>query len=156
LRVELAHPEENGLFNSFFSLQTLKGHTSNVSSVAFHPELPIILTGSEDGTVKIWHATTYRLETSISYGMEHVWAIGVTRGINAVAAGHDEGVVLINMGNEEPVVSMDGSGRIIFAQHNDIQTAVIKALGADYTVVDGERLPLPVKVRSACYHAGGN
>jgi coatomer subunit beta' len=28
--------------------------------VAFHPELPIILTGSEDGSVKMWHATTYR------------------------------------------------------------------------------------------------
>lgn len=41
-------------------VQTLEGHTHNVSAVCFHPELPIILTGSEDGTVRIWHATTYR------------------------------------------------------------------------------------------------
>lgn len=41
-------------------VQTLEGHTHNVSAVCFHPELPIILTGSEDGTVRIWHSTTYR------------------------------------------------------------------------------------------------
>ncbi len=30
-------------------VQTLQGHAANISSVAFHPELPIIMTGSEDG-----------------------------------------------------------------------------------------------------------
>ena len=41
-------------------VQTLEGHTHNVSAVCFHPDLPIIITGSEDGTVRIWHSTTYR------------------------------------------------------------------------------------------------
>ena len=41
-------------------VQTLEGHTHNVSAVCFHPEIPIIITGSEDGTVRIWHSTTYR------------------------------------------------------------------------------------------------
>jgi coatomer subunit beta' len=40
----------------------------NISSVAFHPELPIILTGSEDGTFRVWHANTYRLEGSYGKG----------------------------------------------------------------------------------------
>lgn len=30
-------------------VQTLEGHAQNVSCVSFHPELPIIITGSEDG-----------------------------------------------------------------------------------------------------------
>ena len=30
-------------------VQTLEGHAQNISSVSFHPELPIIMTGSEDG-----------------------------------------------------------------------------------------------------------
>lgn len=38
---------------SFFQnktcVQTLEGHAQNVSCVSFHPELPIIITGSEDG-----------------------------------------------------------------------------------------------------------
>lgn len=39
---------------------TLDGHAHNVSAVCFHPELPIIVTGSEDATVRIWHANTNR------------------------------------------------------------------------------------------------
>ena len=39
-------------------VQTLEGHAQNVSSVAFHPELPILLTGSEDGTVRYTHCET--------------------------------------------------------------------------------------------------
>ena len=39
---------------------TLDGHAHNVSAVCFHPELPIIITGSEDSTVRIWHANTNR------------------------------------------------------------------------------------------------
>jgi WD40 repeat protein len=30
-------------------VQTLEGHTNNVTVVCFHPELPIIVSGSEDG-----------------------------------------------------------------------------------------------------------
>jgi coatomer subunit beta' len=41
-------------------VQTLEGHAHNISAVAYHPELPIILSASEDGCIKMWHATTYR------------------------------------------------------------------------------------------------
>ena len=112
-------------------VQTLEGHSHNVSAVVFHPELPIIVTGSEDGTIKIWHNTTYRLENTLSYGMERVWALGYVRGSNNVAVGFDEGSVIIKMGSEEPVASMDASGKIIYARHNEIQTASLKALGGE-------------------------
>ena len=79
-------------------VQTLEGHTQNVTVVAFHPELPIILTGSEDGTVKIWHSSTYRLETTLNYGLERVWSIAHQRGSNDVAIGYDEGSVMIKVG----------------------------------------------------------
>jgi coatomer subunit beta' len=36
-------------------VQTLEGHTQNVTAVCFHPELPIIISTSEDGTIRIWH-----------------------------------------------------------------------------------------------------
>lgn len=55
--------------------------------VCFHPELPIVLTGSEDGTVRIWHSGTYRLESSLNYGLERVWTICCLRGSNNVALG---------------------------------------------------------------------
>lgn len=36
-------------FQNKTCVQTLEGHAQNISCVGFHPELPIILTGSEDG-----------------------------------------------------------------------------------------------------------
>nr|QEX51140.1 coatomer subunit beta'-1-like isoform X1 [Cymbidium ensifolium] len=131
-------------------VQTLEGHTHNVSSVCFHPELPIIITGSEDGTVRIWHATTYRLENTLNYGLERVWAFGYMKGSRRVVIGYDEGSIMIKLGREVPVASMDSSGKVIWAKHNEIQTVNIKSVGSDIEVTDGERLPLAVKELGSC------
>ncbi|KAG2604145.1 hypothetical protein PVAP13_4NG048600 [Panicum virgatum] len=131
-------------------VQTLEGHTHNISAVCFHPELPIIITGSEDGTVRIWHSTTYRLENTLNYGLERVWAVGYMKGSRRMVIGYDEGTIMIKMGREVPVASMDTSGKIIWAKHNEIQTVNIKIVGAGFEVTDGERLPLAVKELGSC------
>jgi len=103
-------------------VQTLEGHAQNISAVCFHPELPIVLTGSEDGTVRIWHSGTYRLETCLNYGFERVWTISSMRGTNNVALGYDEGSIIIKVGREEPAMSMDVvGGKIIWAKHSEMQ-----------------------------------
>ncbi|KAK8366877.1 hypothetical protein V6Z12_A02G147800 [Gossypium hirsutum] len=131
-------------------VQTLEGHTHNVSAVCFHPELPIIITGSEDGTVRIWHATTYRLENTLNYGLERVWALGSMKGSRRIVLGYDEGTIMVKIGREVPVSSMDDSGKIIWAKHNEIQTVNIKSVGTNIEVTDGERLPLAVKELGTC------
>ncbi len=47
-------------FQNKTCVATLDGHSHNVLAVCFHPELPIIISGSEDSTVRVWHANTYR------------------------------------------------------------------------------------------------
>ncbi|MBN3275001.1 COPB2 protein, partial [Polyodon spathula] len=130
-------------------VQTLEGHAQNVSCVSFHPELPIIITGSEDGTVRIWHSSTYRLESTLNYGMERVWCVASLRGSNNVALGYDEGSIIIKLGREEPAMSMDANGKIIWAKHSEVQQANLKAMG-DAEIKDGERLPLAVKDMGSC------
>ncbi|PWZ06357.1 Coatomer subunit beta'-1, partial [Zea mays] len=131
-------------------VQTLEGHTHNISAVCFHPELPIIITGSEDGTVRIWHSTTYRLENTLNYGLERVWAVGYMKGSRRMVIGYDEGTIMIKMGREVPIASMDTGGKIIWAKHNEIQTVNIKTVGAGFEATDGERLPLAVKELGSC------
>ncbi|KAK9520498.1 hypothetical protein VZT92_020380 [Zoarces viviparus] len=130
-------------------VQTLEGHAQNVTCVCFHPELPIILTGSEDGTVRVWHSNTYRLENTLNYGMERVWCISSQPGSNSVALGYDEGSIIIKLGREEPAMSMDASGKVMWARHSEVQQANLKAMG-DAELRDGERLQLGVKDMGSC------
>lgn len=130
-------------------VQTLEGHSQNVTTVNFHPELPIIITGSEDGTIRTWHSNTYRLENTLNYGMERVWASGTLRGSNDVVFGYDEGTVVIKIGREEPSVSMDTSGKIIWSRQNEIQTASVKA-SVEESIKDGERISLSMKELGNC------
>ena len=51
------------------------------------------------------------------------------KGSNSVALGFDEGVAVVKIGREEPVASMDGSGKIVWARHNEVQTVNVKSLG---------------------------
>ncbi|PSK38103.1 hypothetical protein B9Z65_1294 [Elsinoe australis] len=124
-------------------IATLEGHQNNVSFACYHPELPVIISGSEDGTIKIWHANTYRLEQSLSYGLERAWCVSYQRGRQGIAVGFDDGAVVVKMGREEPAVSMDGSGKVIWARHSEILTAVIK--GGDKNLKDGTPISLPSK-----------
>jgi len=131
-------------------VQTLTDHTQNVSCVAFHPDLPVIITGSEDGAVRIFHSGTFSLENTLNYGMERVWSIACRKGSNRVGLGYDEGSAIIKMGKEQPVASMDqSSGKIIWAKHNEVQMVNVKAAGTD-GFVDGERIPLQVKELGNC------
>ncbi|KAK8727261.1 hypothetical protein OTU49_009783, partial [Cherax quadricarinatus] len=108
-----------------------------------------ILTGSEDCTVRVWHANTYRLENTLNYGLDRVWCICALKGSNNVCFGYDEGSVMVKLGREEPAMSMDVSGKIVWARHSEIQQANLKAMG-DAEAQDGERLPLAVKDLGAC------
>ncbi|KAI1301262.1 Coatomer subunit beta' [Halotydeus destructor] len=131
-------------------VQTLDGHAQNVSAVSYHPELPIIMTGSEDGTVRLWHLNTYRLENTLNYGLERVWTINCQKGSNTIALGYDEGSVIVKLGREEPAMSMDNSGKIVWAKHSELQQANLKAIGDTDDLKDGYVLPLNVKDMGSC------
>eukprot|EP01039_Chlorochromonas_danica_P011082 gene11082-12341_t len=132
-------------------LQTLEGHAHNISSVCFHPRIPIILSASEDGTVRLWHAITYRPETTLNYGLERAWCIAVTNASNKVAIGYDEGTIVIKLGNERPVASLDtNSGKLVWARNHDIQTISLRGLNRENELVDGEHVSVSTRDLGAC------
>lgn len=130
-------------------VQTLEGHAQNVVAVCFHPELPICLSGSEDGTVRVWHANTYRLETTLNYGLERCWCIQARKGSNEVALGYDDGAAFITLGRDEPAMSMDSNGKIIFARHSEVSQSNLKQIALEEQK-DGERLPIGQKDMGSC------
>jgi len=65
-----------------------------------------------------------------------------------VAIGYDEGTIVLKLGNEKPVASLDtNTGKLVWAQSHDIQTMTLKGLAAKTAaeggeIVDGEKLQL--------------
>ncbi|GMG21209.1 unnamed protein product [Ambrosiozyma monospora] len=122
---------------------TLEDHLSNVSFAVFHPELPLIISGSEDATIKIWNSNTYKLEKSLNYRMERAWCVGVKKGSSLMAVGFDTGHVVVKLGDDKPLMSMEPNGKIVWSKHTDIYNAVIKP--SDAQAEDGEIMPLNEK-----------
>jgi len=127
-------------------VQTMEGHTNNVSFAVFHPNLPIIISGSEDGTVKIWNAGTYRIENTLSYSLERAWCLALRKDANEVAVGYDEGVVVIKLGRDEPTFSMDLSGKLIYTKNHQVMSGNLQTVDANASPAsDGARISVPVK-----------
>ncbi|KAJ8083114.1 Coatomer subunit beta' [Marasmius tenuissimus] len=126
-------------------VQTMEGHTNNVSFAVFHPNLPIIISGSEDGTVKIWNAGSYRIENTLSYALERAWCIALRKDANEIALGYDEGVVVIKLGRDEPTFSMDPSGKLIYTRNHQVLSGNLQTVQFDESSSDGARLPVPTK-----------
>eukprot|EP00546_Thalassionema_frauenfeldii_P010541 CAMPEP_0178915812 /NCGR_PEP_ID=MMETSP0786-20121207/12251_1 /TAXON_ID=186022 /ORGANISM="Thalassionema frauenfeldii, Strain CCMP 1798" /LENGTH=850 /DNA_ID=CAMNT_0020588997 /DNA_START=388 /DNA_END=2940 /DNA_ORIENTATION=- len=133
-------------------VHSLDGHSHNICAVMFHPKLPLIASASEDGTVRIWQSTTYRAETTLNYGMERAWALAASPETNKLAIGFDEGCVCIELGSDDPVASMDSTGKVVWARNNDVQTTSVKGLASagEEGLPDGERLPVVPRDLGAC------
>lgn len=70
------------------------------------------------------------------------------RGKQGVGIGFDDGAVVIKMGREEPAVSMDGSGKLIWARQSEVVSSIIK--GGDASIKDNEPISLPTKDLGQC------
>jgi coatomer subunit beta' len=93
--------------------------TENISCVIFHPDLPIIISGSEDDTVNIYDHTTYKLISQLQYGLKRVWSISATPDSNTIAFGFDEGTIVVKMGKDLPLASFV-NGKVVQIKAKEI------------------------------------
>ncbi|KAM0920262.1 hypothetical protein ACQ4PT_007631 [Festuca glaucescens] len=75
----------------------LEGPADRITTVNLHPELPILITGSLDGTVRIWDSTTYKLENIIGCNLGAVHAFGCINGSTRIAVGCHQGIAMVDI-----------------------------------------------------------
>jgi coatomer protein complex subunit alpha (xenin) len=83
-------------------VDTFLGHFNNISCVIFHPRQDLILSNSEDKTIRVWDIqrrtalSTYRRE------YDRFWVLAYHREQNLFAAGHDNGMIVFKLERERP------------------------------------------------------
>lgn len=65
------------------------------------PGLSLLLSGSEDGNVKLWHSSTFTLESTLTYGFDRCWTMASLPGNHRIALGFDQGMLIIEVAREE-------------------------------------------------------
>ena len=89
-------------------MDTLRGHVNNVSCVVFHSKQDIIVSNSEDKSIRVWDVTK---RTGIhTFRREHdrFWILASHPEINLLAAGHDSGMIVFKLERERLAFSISG------------------------------------------------
>ena len=109
-------------------LNTLTSYTLAISSVAFHPQLPILVSTGEEGKTIIHHTNSYSVLNTLEYNLGMGWATDISKeNPNIIGIGFDEGSVVIRIGSDEPVVSLS-NGKVLWVKSMEVYTTNLKAI----------------------------
>jgi coatomer subunit beta' len=84
--------------------------------------------------------------------MERAWALAASPATNKLAIGFDEGCVCIELGSDDPVASMDSTGKVVWASNNEVKTTTVKGVvgSGEDALPDGERLSVVPRDLGSC------
>lgn len=90
-------------------MDTLRGHVNNVSSVLFHPKQDLIVSDSEDKSLRVWDMSKRVGVQTFRREQDRFWILAAHPKINLLAAGHDSGMVVFKLERERPAFSSYGT-----------------------------------------------
>ncbi|BAY37882.1 serine/threonine protein kinase with WD-40 repeats [Nostoc sp. NIES-2111] len=88
---------------------TLKGHSSDVNSVAFSPDGQFLASGSDDKTIKVWNLRTREKIHTFKGHSGWIWAVAIAPdGKTLASAGADKTIKLWNLTTGEQIRHFQG------------------------------------------------
>ncbi|KAK6131252.1 hypothetical protein DH2020_035009 [Rehmannia glutinosa] len=91
-----------------WEVDTLRGHMNNVSCVLFHARQDIIVSNSEDKSIRVWDATKRTGLQTFRREHDRFWILAAHPEMNLLAAGHDSGMIVFKLERERPAYSVSG------------------------------------------------
>ncbi|KAL8030656.1 hypothetical protein ABFX02_14G299300 [Erythranthe guttata] len=79
---------------------------NNVSCVLFHPKQDIIISNSEDKSIRVWDATKRTGLQTFRREHDRFWILAAHPEMNLLAAGHDSGMIVFKLERERPAFSV--------------------------------------------------
>ena len=82
---------------------------NNVSCVLFHANQDIIVSNSEDKSIRVWDMSKRLGVQTFRREHDRFWIMAVHPEINLIAAGHDSGMIVFKLERERPAHVVHGS-----------------------------------------------
>lgn len=98
-----------------WEVDTLRGHKNNVSSVLFHPRMEVIVSNSEDKSIRVWDISKRTTIKTFERAADRFWILSAHPTRNLLAAGHDGGMIVFKLERERPAFSVSG-GRLYYVK----------------------------------------
>ena len=90
-------------------MDTCRGHYNNVSCAIFHPRQELILSNSEDKSIRVWDMSKRTCLHTFRREHDRFWVIAGHPTLNLFAAGHDAGMVIFKLERERPAHALSGN-----------------------------------------------
>jgi coatomer protein complex subunit alpha (xenin) len=81
-------------------MDTLKGHTNNVSCAIFHPRMEVLLSNSEDRTLRFWDLNRRVQIHQTRKDTDRYWILAAHPSLNYFASGYDNGMNVFKLEKE--------------------------------------------------------
>ena len=85
-----------------WEVDTMRGHTNNVSCVLFHPRHELVISNSEDRSIRVWDMTKRLGIQTFRREHDRFWIMAAHPEQNLLAAGHDSGMIVFKLERERP------------------------------------------------------
>eukprot|EP00884_Botryococcus_braunii_P010188 jgi/Botrbrau1/19170/Bobra.0077s0079.1 len=92
-----------------WEVDTLRGHVNNVSCVMFHARQDIIVSNSEDKSIRVWDMSKRMGVQTFRREHDRFWILAAHPEINLLAAGHDSGMIVFKLERERPAYTTHGN-----------------------------------------------
>jgi serine/threonine protein kinase len=103
------HQPVNRTAEDSYSPNTLKGHSSDVNSVAFSPDSKFLATGSDDDTIKLWNLANQQEIRTLNGHSGWVWTVAFSPdGKTLASGGADKTIKLWNLETGEELGTLKG------------------------------------------------
>ena len=104
-----------------WEVDTLRGHVNNVSCVLFHPRQELIISNSEDKSIRVWDMSKRQGVQTFRREHDRFWILGAHPDSNLLAAGHDGGMIVFKLERERPAYVPLGNG-VLFVKDRYVRS----------------------------------
>ncbi|MGI2908385.1 protein kinase domain-containing protein [Tolypothrix sp. VBCCA 56010] len=134
---------------------TLKGHSSDVNSVTFSPDGQMLVTGSDDLTIKLWNLATKQEIRTFKGHSSYIYAIAISPDGQTIASGSfDKTIKLWNLNTGEEIRTLKGHSNSVASVAFSPDGKLLASSSLDKTIKLWN-LQTNKEIRTFTGHSGG-